>query len=244
MDATSSTSSPPRLAALIPAYREASSISDVVRRTLPHVDLVLVVDDGSPDDSAALAKQAGAEVIQHTVNQGKGAAIKTGMKALCERGVEFIMLLDGDGQHAPEEIPRFSEAAKCSTAGIVIGNRFENVEGMPFVRRSVNAFMSYMISNACGVKIPDTQCGFRLVRSSIVPSIMGSSDHFDFETEMLLLASRSGLTIKNVPVSTIYGEETSKIQPVRDTIKFFKLMRRYAKSPPVPVQATAEVNRS
>jgi glycosyltransferase involved in cell wall biosynthesis len=225
--ASQTTPSSCKIAALIPAYREAMAIADVVRRTIPHVDLVLVVDDGSPDNTAELAKEAGAEVIKHTVNQGKGAAMKTGMKTLSERGFDFILLLDGDGQHAPEEIPRFTASARDGSAYVVVGNRFENVKGMPLVRRMVNSLMSRIISNACGVRIPDTQCGFRLVRSSLVSYIMGSSDHFDFETEMLLLASRAGFTIQSVPVSTIYGAEKTKIRPVQDTIKFIKLMRRW-----------------
>lgn len=218
---------PCKIAALIPAYREAVAIADVVARTLPQVDLVLVVDDGSPDDTAALARKAGAEVIVHTVNQGKGSAMKTGMKTLAERGYDYIMLLDGDGQHAPEEVARFTALARNGSAYVVVGNRFENVKGMPIVRRFVNSLMSRIISNACGVRIPDTQCGFRLIRSSLVSYIMGSSDHFDFETEMLLLASRAGFTIQSVPVSTIYGAEKTKIRPVQDTIKFIKLMLRW-----------------
>ena len=246
MQAASQTPTPAcKIAALIPAYREAMAIADVVSRTLPHVDLVLVVDDGSPDDTAELAREAGAEVIKHTVNQGKGAAMKTGMKTLAERGFDFILLLDGDGQHAPEEIPRFTAPARDGSAYVVVGNRFENVKGMPVVRRMVNSLMSRIISNACGVRIPDTQCGFRLVRSSLVTYIMGSSDHFDFETEMLLLASRAGFTIQSVPVSTIYGAEKTKIRPVRDTIKFIKLMRRWKRqSATLPAGTAAELREA
>jgi glycosyltransferase involved in cell wall biosynthesis len=246
MQAASQTSSHScKIAALIPAYREAVAIGDVVRRTIPHVDLVLVVDDGSPDNTASLAKEAGAEVIIHTVNQGKGAAMKTGMKTLAERGFDFILLLDGDGQHAPEEIPRFTAPARDGSAYVVVGNRFENVKGMPIVRLMVNSLMSRIISKACGVRIPDTQCGFRLVRSSLVSYIMGSSDHFDFETEMLLLASRAGFTIQSVPVSTIYGAEKTKIRPVRDTIKFIKLMRRWQRqSATTPAASSAALSQA
>ena len=244
--ASQTTSNSCRIAALIPAYREAAAIADVVHRTLPHVDLVLVVDDGSPDDTAALAKGAGAEVIVHDVNQGKGAAMKTGMQTLAERGFDFILLLDGDGQHAPEEIPRFTAPARDGSAYVVVGNRFENVKGMPLVRRMVNSLMSHIISNACGVRIPDTQCGFRLVRSSLISYIMGSSDHFDFETEMLLLASRAGFTIQSVPVSTIYGAEKTKIRPMRDTIKFIKLMLRWRRQsatiPATPASALRQAS--
>jgi len=160
------------------------------------------------------------------------------MKSLTERGFDFILLLDGDGQHAPEEIPRFTAPARDGSAYVVVGNRFENVKGMPLIRRMVNSLMSRIISNACGVRIPDTQCGFRLVRSNLVSYIMGSSDHFDFETEMLLLASRAGFTIQSVPVSTIYGAEKTKIRPVQDTIKFIKLMRRWQRqSGTMPAEA-------
>ncbi|MHB1079847.1 MAG: glycosyltransferase family 2 protein [Prosthecobacter sp.] len=245
MQAASQTPPPTcKIAALIPAYREAVAIADVVQRTLPHVDLVLVVDDGSPDETAALAKTAGAEVIVHSVNQGKGAAMKTGMKTLTERGFDYIMVLDGDGQHAPEEVSRFTALARAGTAYVVVGNRFENVKGMPIVRRFVNSLMSRIISNACGVRIPDTQCGFRLIRSSLVSYIMGSSDHFDFETEMLLLASRAGFTIQSVPVSTIYGAEKTKIRPVQDTIKFIKLMRRWQRQSATMPAGAAELRQA
>jgi len=242
--ASQTTPSSCKIAALLPAYREAMAIADVVRRTIPHVDLVLVVDDGSPDNTADLAREAGAEVIIHTVNQGKGAAMKTGMKTLTERGFDYILLLDGDGQHAPEEIPRFTSPARDGSAYVVVGNRFENVKGMPLVRRMVNSLMSRIISNACGVRIPDTQCGFRLVRSSLVSYIMGSSDHFDFETEMLLLASRAGFTIQSVPVSTIYGAEKTKIRPVQDTIKFIKLMRRWQRQSAAMPAGDAELRQA
>lgn len=246
MQAASHTPTPTcKIAALIPAYREAMAIADVVQRTIPHVDYVLVVDDGSPDDTAELARKAGAEVIVHTVNQGKGAAMKTGMKTLTERGYDYIMLLDGDGQHAPEEIARFTAVARAGAAHVVLGNRFENVKGMPIVRRFVNSLMSRIISNACGVRIPDTQCGFRLIRSSLVSYIMGSSDHFDFETEMLLLASRAGFTIQSVPVSTIYGAEKTKIRPVQDTIKFIKLMLRWrSQSAPMPAGTPTDLREA
>ncbi len=216
---------PPRVAALIPAYREARHIAAVVRATLPHADEVWVVDDGSPDDTAAVAEAAGARLVRHPANLGKGAAIKTGLAALRERGARFIVLLDGDGQHAAEEIPRFVAAAEAG-AELVVGNRFNDVRTMPVIRRGVNRFMSWRISRACGTPIPDTQCGFRLLARDAVPAMLGETDRFDFETEMLVLAARAGRKIASVPISTIYGEEKSKISPVRDAIRFFKLMKR------------------
>ncbi len=214
-----------RVAALIPAFREERHIADVVRATVPHVDEVWVVDDGSPDATAAQAEAAGAKVIRHPANRGKGAAIKTGLDALRSHGARFIVLLDGDGQHLPTEISRFVAAAEGG-AELVIGNRFGDARTMPIIRRCVNRFMSWRISRACGTPIPDTQCGFRLIASGSVPVLLGETDRFDFETEMLVLAARAGRKIASVPISTIYGEEKSKISPVRDALRFFRLMKK------------------
>ena len=222
------------VAALIPAYREENFICDVAKRTLAQLDHVLVVNDGSPDATEARAKESGAEVITHEVNRGKGAAIKTGLKALTERGFKYIQILDGDGQHLPEEIPRFIEEANRSQAHVIVGNRMSDVEKMPFVRKMTNRFMSWQISSVAGQPIPDTQCGFRMIHRDVAPLLFCETDAFDYETEMLLIASKAGFKIGAVPVSTIYGDEKSKIHPVRDTIKFFKLMNRYRGTPPAP----------
>ena len=215
-----------RVVALIPAHREEQKIAEVVRGALPFVDAVWVVDDGSPDATAARAEAAGATVIRHPINQGKGAAIKTGLRALIERGAAFVVLLDGDGQHAPHEIPLFVEAATVGGADLVVGNRLGDPRDMPFIRRWVNRYMSKRISRFCGTAIPDTQCGFRLLGRDSVSAALGESDHFDYETEMLVRAARSGCKIASVPVTTIYGEERSKISPLRDTVRFFRLMKR------------------
>lgn len=225
--AASAPSAAPHTIALIAAYREEKHISDVVRDALPHVGEVWVVDDGSPDATGKIAGEMGAKVITHAVNKGKGAAIKTGLLAAMEAGVHLIVLLDGDGQHLPSEIPRFIEAAQREDAGLVVGNRLGDMRTMPWLRRQTNLYMSRRISRACGSHIPDTQCGFRLLRRDVIPSVLGESERFDFETEMLLLAARTGCKIASVPVSTIYGEEQSKINPLKDTIRFFKLMRKY-----------------
>jgi glycosyltransferase involved in cell wall biosynthesis len=218
------------VAALIPAYREENHIFDVAKRVLAQLDHVLILDDGSPDATAEKARDAGAEVISHEVNRGKGAAIKTGLRVLSERGFQYIQILDGDGQHLPGEIPRFLEEANRSRSHIILGNRMSDTEKMPFVRKLTNQFMSWQISRVCRQYIPDTQCGFRAIHRDVAPLLFCETDAFDYETEMLLIASRAGFKISSVPVSTVYGEEKSKIHPVRDTIKFFRLMARYRNS--------------
>ena len=137
--------------------------------------------------------------------------------------------MDADGQHLPEEIQRFVEAACSSDAKVFVGNRMKDVSRMPALRRIVNRYMSRKISKLCGQPIADTQCGFRMVHRSLIPDLLGGADRFDYETEMLIVASRKGCRIESVPISTVYSDEVSSIHPVRDTIRFFKLIRRYEK---------------
>jgi hypothetical protein len=110
---------------------------------------------------------------------------------------------------------------------LFIGTRMNDLSGMPLLRRIVNRYMSKRISRVCGQKIPDTQCGFRMLHRQLVPDVLGGADRFDYETEMLIFASRKGYRIESVPISTVYSDEVSSIHPIRDTIRFFKLMRRY-----------------
>lgn len=217
------------VAALIPCFFEERFIRDVATRVKAQLDVVLVVDDGSTDATELNARAAGVEVIRHSVNQGKGAAIKTGLRALSERaGIEYVLILDGDGQHAPEEIPRFLAAANESRATMLVGNRMSDVETMPFVRKMTNRLMSWQISSVCGQPVPDTQCGFRMMKRELLPAMIAiGTTKFDYETEMLVVASRCGARIAAVPVSTIYGDEKSKIHPVRDTIRFYRMMARF-----------------
>jgi glycosyltransferase involved in cell wall biosynthesis len=215
------------VAALLPAYRESAHIGEVVRQTRLHLQRVVVVDDASPDKTGEEAAQAGAQVLRHSVNQGKGAAIKTGLKHLLEEPFSHFLLLDADGQHDPSEIPRFFAALRRSGAELIIGNRLSNPQGMPIVRRWTNQFMSWQISRLSRVKIPDSQCGFRLVSRPLASLLLTASDGFEFETEMILMATRRGHSLESVPVTTIYRTEQSKIRPIRDTLRYLKLLRRY-----------------
>ena len=229
-----------KAAAVIPAYREEKHIVEVVRRTRQRLDHVLVVDDGSSDHTAQRAREAGAEVIVHDQNRGKGEAIKTGLGRWLaaagpsggglDREVTWVSLLDSDGQHLPEEIDRFMAAAGSATQPtFFIGNRMSNLTGMPFIRRVVNRYMSKRISRLCGQKIPDTQCGFRMLNRQLIPELLGGGDRFDYETEVLIIASRKGYTIESVSITTVYSDQVSKIRPLRDALRFFKLMSRYRK---------------
>jgi glycosyltransferase involved in cell wall biosynthesis len=216
------------VAALIPGYFEETHIRDIAARTKKQLYLVLVVDDGSTDRTSEEAKAAGVEVIRHEKNAGKGAAIKTGLRALLERpGVDFILVLDADGQHLPEEIPNFLAEANATGAPMVVGNRMDDVRDMPFVRKCTNRYMSWTISRVIGQRVPDSQCGFRMFHRSLAAEFLSTaSSNFDFETEMLALAARRGCRIGSAKITTVYGDEVSKIHPIRDTIRFFKLLSR------------------
>lgn len=215
------------VAALIPSYCEAAHIKEVAEGVRKYLDHVFVLDDGSPDATAEKAREAGVTVIRHEVNQGKGAAIKTGFRQVLEGGFLFGLILDGDGQHSPDEIPQFLEAANATQAHFLVGNRMSDTRTMPWVRKLTNNFMSRQISARCGQRIPDTQCGFRMIHRAVIPHLFCESNAYDYETEMLFIAAREGFKIHSVPISTIYGSEQSKIHPVRDTIRFIRLLQRY-----------------
>ena len=217
-----------KVAALIPAYCEERFIANVARRAQAQLAYVLIIDDGSKDATVLRARESGAEVVVHPQNKGKGAAIQTGLRTLLvDRDFDYALILDADGQHLPEEIPRFLEAQQREGTRLLVGDRMSDTRHMPVQRLLTNRFMSSQISLLCGQKVSDTQCGFRMIHRTLAPTLLGRTAGFDFETEMLILASWRGERISSVPISTVYGEETSSIHPVRDAARFFKLMARY-----------------
>jgi glycosyltransferase involved in cell wall biosynthesis len=219
-----------RIAAVIPAYQEEKHVGEVARRAHAQLEHVLVVDDGSTDGTADRARSTGVDVVVHPQNRGKGESIKTGLRYWLGRGSEYVVLLDADGQHLPEEISRFVDSVVSeSDAKIFIGSRMNDTSTMPFVRRIVNRYMSGKISRVCGQQIPDTQCGFRMLHRDVIPEVLSGTSRFEYETEMLIIASRKGYRVASVPITTVYSDEVSSINPMRDTLRFFKLMRRYRK---------------
>lgn len=213
-----------KIAALIPAFREERHIADVVKETKNYLSDILVVDDGSPDETARIAREAGAEVLVNERNMGKGASLVNGFNHLFANGYDAAVCLDADGQHLPREIPRFLAMAEQSD--LIIGNRMADVKDMPFARLWTNRVTSWILSSLAGVKVPDTQCGYRMVRKEAWQGVTVQSRNYDFEGEMIVAMGRKGFRIASVPVSTVYGDEVSTINPVRDTIRFFKMVWR------------------
>jgi glycosyltransferase involved in cell wall biosynthesis len=214
------------LVALVPAYNEAGRIGDVVRRMLPLVSSVIVVDDGSDDGTGDEARTAGAEVIVHPSNRGKGAALMTGFARCGALGCEWIVLLDGDGQHDSADIPKLL-AARTSGARLIVGNRMEHVDGMPWGRQIGNRVSSWLVSRLIGQRVFDSQCGFRMLHRGVIDMLKFSTQHYECDTEMLIMGALAGHRIANVPVATIYGGETSHIRPWKDLTRFFRLLWRY-----------------
>lgn len=224
----------PRGCALIPAYCEERRIGGVVRETLLYIRPVIVIDDGSPDGTAAEAEKAGATCLRHAKNMGKGAALNTGFAHAAEHGFDFVITLDADGQHAPADIPRFIQAFLAGGAPALVGNRMGAPTGMPLIRKLTNYLMSWFLSREMGQKVPDTQSGFRLYARAALPYLAADSAAFAAESETLLRLAAHGLKIGSVPITVIYDDEKSKIRPGRDTIRFFKMIKNFRRSRRLP----------
>lgn len=217
-----------RVIAFIPAFNEAKRIAAVVSCARPLVAEVVVVDDGSVDDTTAVAEAAGAKVLRHARNQGKGAAILTALDSFRDSDAAFAVFLDADGQHDPSEIPKFLQTARETGAGIVVGTRMQDTRTMPWLRRVANGFTSRLTSRLARQTIPDSQCGYRLLSHAVLEDLKLHTAHFETETEMLIQAGRAGRKIASVPIRTIYeATRSSRIRPLSDTLRFFKLIKKY-----------------
>ncbi len=213
---------PAQCAAVVPCRDEAEFIGPLVKAVRQRLPAVFVVDDGSRDATAQLAGQAGATVLRHTVNLGKGAALRTGWNAARRCGFDWALCLDGDGQHSPEDIAGFLECAERTGARLVVGNRMGESSGMPWVRRTANRWMSRRLSVAAGCPLPDSQCGFRLMELHAWAALPTRANHFEIESELLLSFIREGLAVEFVPVRVIYNRERSKINPLMDSYRWFR----------------------
>jgi glycosyltransferase involved in cell wall biosynthesis len=235
----------PRVLALIPGYEEGPRIAAVVARARRHLP-VLVVDDGSTDDTAAQAESAGAIVLPQHPNQGKGAALRMGFRRALSEGYDAVVTLDADGQHDPDEIPRFlaafgagNEEAAGGQVGPVDhravsagGRRLELIIGrrdfsrMPAVRRMSNTIGGAAFSWAVGQSIPDNQSGYRLLGRRLMAAMVDSRETgFEFEVEMIAVCIRRGWSLGWVPISTIYAGEPSHVKPIHHLRHFVRATR-------------------
>ncbi len=205
-----------RTLAVIPCWNEEATVANVILKTKRFVNQVLVVDDGSKDETKKIAKEAGATVISHKINRGKGAAIRTGFKYALDNDYDYVVTIDGDGQHDPLEIPDLLDNVMNNGNDISIGYRVGNTTEMPIWRRAGKRVLDYTTSMGTGGFVTDSQCGFRAFNKKavgmITPKLRG--DAFSVESEQLIKAHELGLKVVNTNVSCKYKDlETSTKNP-------------------------------
>ena len=189
--------------AVIPAYNEENNIASIVKKTKKYVDNAVVVDDGSKDRTKYAAEKAGAIVLSHIVNLGKGAALKTGCDFAVKKGASFIIALDADAQHDPDDIPRFAE--KLKKYDIILSYR-KSSSKMPLVLRFGNWFISNAVNLLYGIRLNDTQCGFRAFSADAYKKIRWNASDYSMESEMISKAGKQRLKYVQIPIETVYSD--------------------------------------
>ena len=210
--------------ALIPAWNEATRIGPIVEATLTYLP-VLVVDDGSQDDTSTVAEASGAIVVRHPQNQGKGVALMTGFSWALEHDYEAVLTLDADGQHDPADISKFLAAREAGAGDLIVGRR--DFGQMPFPRFLSNPFGSWLLSQALGARIYDNQSGFRLHSRRFLENLDLTTTGFELEVEVIVQAVRKGIRIGWVDIRTIYGiDKVSYFHPIKDSARFLGMVWR------------------
>ena len=215
---------------VIPCKDLENEIGEVVRGVLGlNLGLdVVVVNDGSMDGTSAAAEAAGAHVLEHEVNLGKGAALKTGFEYAVAKRYDAVVTMDGDGQHDPLAIPDFLDAADKCDADIIVGTRMHAVGEMPKLRIWTNRTTSRIVSLITRQNIPDSQSGYRLIKIRVLRDIVTSfvTTRYDTESELLIRAARRGYRTAAVAITSIYTGAVSHINPIVDTLRFVRLIGR------------------
>jgi glycosyltransferase involved in cell wall biosynthesis len=207
--------------AIIPAYNAAGSVGRVVEATRAVVDDVVVVDDGSTDETAEEAEEAGATVLRIPTNTGKGAALLAAFAHAMARGAPAVVTLDADGQHDPAQIPVLVDCWRRTGAHLVIGSRQRSEGEMLPIRRFGNHFARAAISFLAGVPVPDTQTGFRLYDAKLLEAVRLRGTGYELESEVIVKAARAGFRIESVPIGVLHaeGSGTSHYRAWRDTAR-------------------------
>jgi glycosyltransferase involved in cell wall biosynthesis len=217
-----------RIVVVIPALNAEGTLLPVVVSCLEELRDVIVIDDGSSDRTGDVARSAGVTVLRHERNQGKGGALKSGFAEALRLGFDAVITLDADGQHLPSEIPKFLRAREESGAELIIGSRDHLFEGMLPRRRNANRFSAWAISKCAGVRIGDSQSGFRLYAASLLREVPIHSNGFNAESEVIVRAGRRGRKIISIPIDLgfVNGISTSHYRPLADTLRIAATVTR------------------
>ncbi len=215
----------------IPAYNEEKVIGDVVKRSLPYADKIIVCDDGSDDNTAEVAKESGAIVISHKKNQGYGASIITLFEKARQENADLMITIDGDGQHDPDQIPLLINTLQENNVDVVIGSRFlDKSSKTPSYRKQGIKIITSAANFGTDFKVSDAQSGFRAYSKRAIESIRPTETGMSVSTEILLKISNKGLTLAEVPITVSYGDDTSSENPVphgiavlMNTLKFISV---------------------
>lgn len=219
---------PQNITVILPAYNEQDLIGSVILLTKTYADNVIVVDDGSSDKTAEIARQAGVEVVIHETNKGKGGALKTGFMVAANHGADIIVTMDSDGQHDPAEIPKLIAPIIKGEAEMVNGSRYLNGHetNTPKYRRFGQAVLDELTNISSGLEITDSQSGFRAFAASITDVFRFNAQGMAIESEMLADAAKSGVRIKEVDIGVRYDVEGSTINPIKHgLIVLLKVLR-------------------
>ncbi|HEX3075045.1 MAG TPA: glycosyltransferase family 2 protein [Ignavibacteriales bacterium] len=210
-------------AAVIPFHNEERFLEELLCEVSQHVDVIIAVNDGSTDNSEKIARKFPKVVLTgFEKNEGKGAALNAGFQKCIEMGIEYAVTLDADLQHDPKLIPNFLEELK--SADIVIGNRLTRLKNMPIQRRASNLITSFLLTQKTGIKILDSQCGYRAYKTKILPDILTKSCGFEAESEIIINAARKNLRISFIEIPVIYGNEKSKMKAFAAIAGFIRIL--------------------
>jgi glycosyltransferase involved in cell wall biosynthesis len=209
------------IVAIIPALNAERTLPRVVEEARKQIEPVVVIDDGSSDRTGDVARAAGAIVLRHDLNRGKGGALKTGFAWALENGYDGVITLDADGQHLPSEIPKFLREREKGEADLIIGGRAHLFGEMLPRRRNANRFSAWCIAKCSGVPITDSQSGFRFYSATLIRAFRLRTDGFDLESEVIVRAGRRGFRIVTIPIELgfVDGLSTSHYKPLKDTLR-------------------------
>ncbi|MFA5093178.1 MAG: glycosyltransferase family 2 protein [Candidatus Omnitrophota bacterium] len=213
-----------RACVVIPTYNESKAIAELVAQIKKLNLEVIIVDDGSSDDTVKIALASGVKILRNENNCGKGVALIKGYNFALAQGFDAVISMDGDGQHSADDLLVFIKKAENSKSAVIVGNRMSATKAMPWLRIITNRFMSGLISLITKQYVPDTQCGFRLIKKEVLEKMNLSTANYEIESEVLIKAARLGFQIESIPIKTIYSGQKSQINPLVDTLRFLRFI--------------------